>query len=46
MKNKFTSLVFHDGHIYGLDETMLVCLEPNTGRKQWKEGRYDTDRSS
>ena len=40
MKNKFTSSVFHDGHIYGLDETMLVCLEPNTGRKQWKEGRY------
>lgn len=40
MKNKFSSSVLHEGYVYGLDETMLVCIDPQTGRKQWKDGRY------
>ena len=40
LKNKFTSSVFSHGYIYGLDEDMLVCLDPQTGQRQWKEGRY------
>lgn len=40
LKNKFSSSVFHDGHLYGLDNNILVCLDSETGRKQWKDGRY------
>jgi outer membrane protein assembly factor BamB len=40
MKNKFSSSVYHDGHLYGLDEGILVCLDAETGELRWKEGRY------
>jgi len=40
MKNKFTSSVFWQGHIYGLDEDILVCLDAETGQRKWKDGRY------
>lgn len=38
--NKFNSSVFWDGFVYGLDEGLLVCLDPATGQRRWKEGRY------
>jgi outer membrane protein assembly factor BamB len=40
MKNKFTSSVLHNGFIYGLDESILACLDVNTGEQKWKDGRY------
>ncbi len=40
MKNKFNSSVLHDGHVYGLDEGILSCVEVNTGTRKWKGGRY------
>lgn len=40
LKNKFTSSVFWQGHIYGLDEDILTCLEAQTGSRKWKSGRY------
>jgi outer membrane protein assembly factor BamB len=40
MKNKFTSSVLHDGHIYGLDESILACVNAETGDLKWKGGRY------
>jgi outer membrane protein assembly factor BamB len=40
MKNKFTSSVLHDGHIYGLDEAILACVNAETGELKWKGGRY------
>ena len=40
LKNKFTSSVLHDGHLYGLDEDILVCLDATTGERRWKDGRY------
>ena len=40
LKNKFTSSVFWQGHIYGLDEDILTCLDAETGARNWKEGRY------
>jgi len=40
MKNKFTSSVFWQGFVYGLDEDMLVCLDAQTGARKWKDGRY------
>jgi outer membrane protein assembly factor BamB len=40
MKNKFTSSVLHNGFVYGLDESILGCLDVNTGEQKWKGGRY------
>jgi len=40
MKNKFNSSVLHDGHVYGLDEGILTCLDVKTGERKWKGGRY------
>ena len=40
MKNKFSSSVLHEGHIYGLDEAILACVDVETGELKWKGGRY------
>ncbi|MBA3296327.1 MAG: PQQ-binding-like beta-propeller repeat protein [Acidobacteria bacterium] len=40
MKNQFTSSVLHDGFLYGLDESILACLDAATGELKWKGGRY------
>ena len=40
MKNQFTSSVLHDGFIYGLDESILACVDVATGDLKWKGGRY------
>lgn len=40
LKAKFTNVVVHEGSIYGLDNGVLVCLDPATGERRWKRGRY------
>ena len=40
MKNRFASSVLHEGHIYGLDEAILACIDASTGELKWKDGRY------
>ncbi len=40
MKNKFASSVLHQGYIYGLDEAVFSCMNPDTGERVWKGGRY------
>jgi outer membrane protein assembly factor BamB len=40
LKAKFTQVVAHDGFLYGLDEGVLVCLDPRDGERRWKSGRY------
>ena len=40
MKNKFTSSLLHEGHLYGLDESILACIDTATGEQKWKGGRY------
>ena len=40
MKNKFSSSVVHEGYLYGLDESILACLDVETGELVWKAGRY------
>lgn len=40
MKNKFNSSVLHEGHVYGLDEGILSCVDVNSGTRKWKGGRY------
>lgn len=40
LKPKFTNLVRRGHHVYGLDDGVLVCLDPATGQRVWKDGRY------
>lgn len=40
MKNDFSSSVYHDGFIYGLDQGILACLDAASGELRWKGGRY------
>jgi outer membrane protein assembly factor BamB len=40
LKAKFTNLIHKDGHIYGLDDGIMVCVEAATGVQKWKDGRY------
>ena len=40
LRCKFTSPILHEGYIYGLDEGILVCIDPDTGKRNWKKGRY------
>lgn len=40
LQAKFTSVVQHNGFVYGLDNNTLCCLELSTGRRCWKAGRY------
>lgn len=40
MKAKLTNLVSHDGAVFGLDDGVLVSLDPTTGERHWKKGRY------
>jgi outer membrane protein assembly factor BamB len=40
MKTKFSNVVVYQGHVYGLDDVVLECLEIDSGRRRWKRGRY------
>lgn len=40
LRSKFASPVFYKGYIYGLDDGILACIDPKTGKKKWKDGRY------
>jgi outer membrane protein assembly factor BamB len=41
MRCKFTSPVYFQGCLYGLDEGILVCLDAASGAQRWREGRYE-----
>jgi outer membrane protein assembly factor BamB len=40
LKAKFANMVYRDGFVYGLDDGVLVCLDPQNGQRRWKRGRY------
>lgn len=40
LKSKFAPMVVRDGVLYGLDDGVLVALDPATGERRWKAGRY------
>ncbi len=40
LRAKFSSVVRRDRHIYGLDNTILACIDLDTGDCCWKGGRY------
>lgn len=40
MKPSFNDFVYYDGHCYGFDQHLFVCLDAATGKRRWKQGRY------
>ena len=40
LKAKFANFFAFNGHLYGLDDGILTCLDAATGEPKWKEGRY------
>jgi len=40
LRTKLTNVVLLDGHVYGLNDGMLECVELESGRRVWKRGRY------
>lgn len=40
LKTKFTNVVLHDGHAYGLSDGILECVRVADGTRAWKGGRY------
>jgi len=41
LRTKFTNVALKDGYIYGLSEGTLECIKADTGKRVWKNGRYD-----
>lgn len=39
LRCKFTTPLLIDGYIYGLDEGRMVCIDPKTGKREWKGAR-------
>ncbi len=39
LKTKLANLVIRDGYAYGLDHTLLSCVDIETGKVQWKKRR-------
>jgi len=40
LRCKFSSPIYVDGYIYGLDDGILACIDAKTGKRKWKGGRY------
>jgi outer membrane protein assembly factor BamB len=40
MRCKFSSPVAYQGHLYGLDDGVLVCLDQEKGERKWRGARY------
>jgi outer membrane protein assembly factor BamB len=40
LKPSFNDFVIHEGHLYGLDDGILCCVDASSGQRVWKKGRY------
>jgi outer membrane protein assembly factor BamB len=40
LKPSFNDFVVHENAIYGLDGRVLTCVDLQTGKRRWKDGRY------
>ena len=40
LKSKFANMILFEGSVYGLDDGVFVCLDPETGERRWKAGRF------
>ncbi len=45
LKAQFNSVGYRDGHLYGLDDGSLACVDAATGERLWKEGRFGSGQS-
>lgn len=39
-KAKFTTIIYYEGFIYGLDDGIFACVNSANGKRKWKRGRY------
>ncbi|MFN3161664.1 MAG: PQQ-binding-like beta-propeller repeat protein [Rubinisphaera brasiliensis] len=40
LRSKFSNPVYYEGTVYGLDDGILMAINPETGKKLWKKGRF------
>jgi outer membrane protein assembly factor BamB len=40
MKPDFNDYVAHKGSLYGFDHNIFACIDLQTGKRNWKKGRY------
>lgn len=40
LKSKFSSAIYHEGYLYGMDDGIMACIDAKTGKRTWKAGRY------
>src|SRR5262249_19100482 len=40
LKPSFNDFVVHDNAVYGFDGRVFCCIDLQTGRRRWKDGRY------
>ncbi len=40
LRSKFANLLLIDGFVYGLNDGVLACLDPETGDRRWRGARY------
>lgn len=40
LKAKFANFIVYEGYVYGLDDGIMVCMNPEDGSRVWKRGRY------
>lgn len=45
MKTQFNSVATLDGHLYGLDDGLLACVNADSGKRAWKDGRFGSGQS-
>ena len=41
LRDQFSTPVLYQDHVYGFDESNLVCLELATGKVRWKERGFE-----
>ena len=41
LRTKFTNVVVREDHAYGLSDGILECVALDTGKRVWKEGRFE-----
>jgi outer membrane protein assembly factor BamB len=40
LKPSFNDFVVYDGYLYGLDDGIFCCVDAESGKRVWKDGRY------